>query len=91
MSAWQPRINCKGIIPPSAVLVVEKEATIAAHQTGHNSGVLHSGIYYRPGTFRAQNCRTGKHAMERFCKDHGIPHEICGKVIVAVEARSCRC
>jgi L-2-hydroxyglutarate oxidase LhgO len=73
--------------PNRRLLVVEKEATIGVHQTGHNSGVLHSGIYYRPGTLRAQNCRTGKQAMERFCAEHGIDYEICGKVIVAVDAR----
>jgi L-2-hydroxyglutarate oxidase LhgO len=73
--------------PNRRLLVVEKEATVGAHQTGHNSGVLHSGIYYRPGTLRAQNCRTGKQAMERFCAQYGINYEICGKVIVAVDER----
>jgi L-2-hydroxyglutarate oxidase len=82
-TAYQLQQRCPG----KRVLIVEKEPTIAAHQTGHNSGVLHSGIYYRPGTLRAKNCRTGKEAMERFCKEHGIAHEICGKVIVAVEER----
>lgn len=64
-------------------LVLEKEPAVAAHQTGHNSGVLHSGIYYKPGTLKAINCRTGKRAMEEFCAAHGVPFEICGKVIVA--------
>jgi L-2-hydroxyglutarate oxidase LhgO len=64
--------------------VLEKEAALGEHQTGHNSGVLHSGIYYKPGTLRAANCRTGKRAMEEFCAEHGVPYEICGKVIVAV-------
>jgi L-2-hydroxyglutarate oxidase len=73
--------------PARRLLVLEKEATIGVHQTGHNSGVLHSGIYYRPGTLRAANCRSGKQAMERFCALHGIDHEICGKVIVAVDER----
>lgn len=73
--------------PAKRLLIVEKEPTIAAHQTGHNSGVLHSGIYYRPGTLRAENCRTGKAAMEHFCAEHGVRYEICGKVIVAVEPR----
>ncbi|MEX2140065.1 MAG: L-2-hydroxyglutarate oxidase [Pirellulales bacterium] len=73
--------------PGKRLLIVEKEPTIAAHQTGHNSGVLHSGIYYRPGSLRALNCRTGKQAMERFCSEQGIPYEICGKVIVAVDER----
>ncbi len=71
--------------PGKRLLIAEKEAEIAAHQTGHNSGVLHSGIYYRPGTLRALNCRTGKQAMERFCAEQGIAYEICGKVIVAVD------
>jgi (S)-2-hydroxyglutarate dehydrogenase len=70
--------------PRLRVLVLEKEAEVGEHQTGHNSGVLHSGIYYKPGTLRALNCRTGKRAMEEFCAAHGVPFEICGKVIVAV-------
>jgi L-2-hydroxyglutarate oxidase len=70
--------------PGLSVVVLEKEAELACHQTGHNSGVLHSGIYYRPGSLRAANCRTGKLAMEAFCREEGIDHEICGKVIVAV-------
>jgi L-2-hydroxyglutarate oxidase len=71
--------------PGRSVLVIEKENELAAHQTGHNSGVLHSGIYYKPGTLRAQNCRTGKEAMQQFCRDEGIPFDLCGKVIVAVD------
>src|SRR5215510_1166825 len=70
--------------PGRRVVVLEKEAELAAHQTGRNSGVLHSGIYYKPGSLKAVNCRAGKLAMERFCADEGIPYEICGKVIVAV-------
>jgi L-2-hydroxyglutarate oxidase LhgO len=69
--------------PRLAPLVLEKEAAVAEHQTGHNSGVLHSGIYYKPGSLRAINCRLGKRAMEEFCAAHGVPFEICGKVIVA--------
>ena len=71
--------------PGRTVLVLEKEATLAFHQTGRNSGVLHSGIYYKPGTLKAINCRAGKKAMEAFCAAEGIAHEICGKVIVAVD------
>ncbi|MEK9986424.1 MAG: FAD-dependent oxidoreductase, partial [Opitutae bacterium] len=70
--------------PNKRVLILEKESGPAKHQTGNNSGVLHSGIYYRPGSLKAINCRKGKLAMEKFCKEESIPHEICGKVIVAV-------
>jgi L-2-hydroxyglutarate oxidase len=72
--------------PGKRVAVLEKEARVAEHQTGHNSGVLHSGIYYKPGTLKATTCRAGKKAMEAFCAAEGIAHEICGKVIVAVTA-----
>ena len=70
--------------PDKRVIVLEKEAEVAHHQTGRNSGVLHSGIYYKPGTLRAKNCRTGKEAMEAFCAKHDVAYDICGKVIVAV-------
>jgi L-2-hydroxyglutarate oxidase len=70
--------------PGRRVAVLEKESQVAAHQTGHNSGVLHSGIYYKPGTLKAVTCRAGKKAMEAFCAEEGIAHEVCGKVIVAV-------
>lgn len=69
--------------PGASVVVLEKEAGPAHHQTGHNSGVLHSGIYYKPGSLRALNCRSGKRLMEEFCRAESIPFEICGKVIVA--------
>jgi L-2-hydroxyglutarate oxidase LhgO len=69
--------------PDLKVLVLEKEREVAAHQTGHNSGVIHSGMYYKPGSLKAQLCVEGAAAMVRFCQEHGIPHEICGKVIVA--------
>ncbi len=71
--------------PGRRVVVLEKEPELAHHQTGHNSGVLHSGIYYKPGSLKAVNCRAGKKAMEEFCAAHGIAYEICGKVIVAVD------
>lgn len=73
--------------PGKSVVVLEKESVVAKHQTGRNSGVLHSGVYYRPGSLRALNCRTGKEAMEQFCQREGLPYERCGKVIVAVEER----
>ena len=71
--------------PDKKICLIEKEAELASHQTGRNSGVLHSGIYYRPGTLKAENCRLGKVAMVEFCREHEIPFELCGKVIVAVE------
>lgn len=71
--------------PQLRVAVLEKEQEVGSHQTGHNSGVLHSGIYYKPGSLRAANCRSGKAAMEAFCQEHGVPYDICGKVIVAVD------
>ena len=79
-TAWQLVLR----YPRLRVMVLEKESAVGEHQTGHNSGVLHSGIYYKPGSLRAVNCRAGKRAMEEFCAEHGVPYEICGKVIVAV-------
>lgn len=71
--------------PDARLVVLEKEADLGHHQTGHNSGVLHSGIYYKPGSLKAENCRQGKLAMEEFCRQHDVPYEICGKVIVAID------
>ena len=71
--------------PGKSVRILEKEASPALHQTGHNSGVLHSGIYYKPGSYKAKNCREGKALMEAFCEKEGISYEICGKVIVALD------
>jgi len=70
--------------PKLKLAVLEKETSLAQHQTGHNSGVLHTGIYYKPGSLKAINCRNGKKEMEQFCKEHGIDHELCGKIIVAL-------
>ena len=72
-------------LPGRTVVVLEKEGELALHQTGHNSGVLHSGIYYKPGSLKAINCRQGKRLMEAFCAAEGISYEICGKVIVALD------
>lgn len=70
-------------VPGARVVVLEKEARLASHQTGHNSGVIHSGIYYRPGSLKALHCRRGKAMLEAFCREHDVPFEICGKVVVA--------
>lgn len=71
--------------PDKKVAVIEKESEVAFHQSGRNSGVIHSGIYYKPGSLKAQNCRLGKSLMEQFCSEHGIPWKTLGKVIVAVD------
>ena len=64
------------------VLVLERASRPAEGQSGHNSGVIHSGIYYRPGSLKAQNCTAGREAMYRFCEENEIAHERCGKVVV---------
>lgn len=71
--------------PEAKILVLEKESSWAAHQTGRNSGVIHSGIYYKPGSLKAKLSREGSQALVHFCEKHGIPYEVCGKVIVAVD------
>ncbi len=73
--------------PGLKVVVLEKETRLAAHQTGHNSGVIHAGLYYRPGSLKAQNCTAGREALYAFCTAHGIAHDRCGKVVVAVDER----
>ncbi len=73
--------------PEKHVIVLEKELRLAVHQSGRNSGVLHSGIYYKPGSVKAQTCRRGKALMQAFCERESIPYEICGKVIVATRER----
>jgi L-2-hydroxyglutarate oxidase len=65
------------------IVVLEAETRLAAHQTGNNSGVIHSGLYYKPGSLKARNCVEGREAMYRFCAEHVIPHERCGKLVVA--------
>jgi L-2-hydroxyglutarate oxidase len=69
--------------PGVRLTVLEKEDRVAAHQTGRNSGVIHSGIFYTPGSLKAKNCRTGREALVRFCEAHGVAYEVCGKVVVA--------
>jgi L-2-hydroxyglutarate oxidase LhgO len=73
--------------PGRRLAVLEKEARVAAHQSGNNSGVIHSGLYYKPGSLKARMCVAGAAAMVAFCREHGIPHEICGKVVVATSER----
>jgi len=72
--------------PGAPVVILEKEAACGRHQTGHNSGVIHSGIYYAPGTLKARLCRAGSRSMAAFCAEHGIEHRTCGKLIVATSA-----
>ncbi|MFC3197104.1 L-2-hydroxyglutarate oxidase [Parapedobacter deserti] len=69
--------------PTSRLLIIEKEASVAAHQSGHNSGVIHSGIYYKPGSLKAQNCIAGYKHLLNFAKEQGIPYDLCGKLIIA--------
>ena len=69
--------------PRLKLLVLEKENGVARHQSGHNSGVIHSGLYYKPGSLKARMCVAGAAAMVEFCREHGIAHEVCGKVVVA--------
>jgi L-2-hydroxyglutarate oxidase len=73
--------------PDARIVVLEKENSWAFHQTGNNSGVIHSGIYYKPGSFKAKFCQEGSRSMVDFCQKHEIAHEVCGKVIVATETK----
>jgi L-2-hydroxyglutarate oxidase LhgO len=73
-------------LPHLRVLILEKEDGVARHQTGHNSGVIHSGVYYKPGSLKARLCVQGAREMVEFCSRHGIAHEVCGKLIVATTA-----
>ena len=72
--------------PGLRLAVLEKDAAIAAEQTGHNSGVIHAGIYYKPGSLKATLCRAGREALFAYCAEQSIPVERCGKLIVAVDA-----
>ncbi len=69
--------------PDLDLVILEKEGSLAAHQTGHNSGVVHAGLYYRPGSLKATLCREGKQALEEYCTEHGVPIERSGKLVVA--------
>ena len=71
--------------PNQTIVLLEKMDQLADHQTGHNSGVIHSGLYYKPGSLKAKNCIQGRHELVAFAKEHGIKHDICGKVVVATD------
>ena len=71
--------------PSKNIVLIEKMDILADHQTGHNSGVIHSGLYYKPGSLKAKNCIQGRHELVAFAKEHGIKHDICGKVVVATD------
>ena len=73
--------------PTLKLALFEKEEALAAHQTGHNSGVIHSGLYYKPGSLKAKNCIEGRHELVDFAKTHGIDHDVCGKVVVATDEK----
>ncbi|HYB30491.1 MAG TPA: L-2-hydroxyglutarate oxidase [Solirubrobacteraceae bacterium] len=73
--------------PDAEVVVLERERALAQHQTGHNSGVVHAGIYYAPGSLKARLCRRGLGLLRDFCAERGLPYEACGKVVVAVDER----
>jgi L-2-hydroxyglutarate oxidase len=80
-AAWQLGVRRPG----TRIVLLEKEPELALHQTGRNSGVIHSGIYYKPGSFKARFAKAGAESMVDFCRHHDIPHDVCGKVIVATE------
>ncbi|MBZ5740637.1 L-2-hydroxyglutarate oxidase [Nocardioides mangrovi] len=71
--------------PGTRVVVLEKEERLATHQTGHNSGVVHAGIYYKPGSLKAELCTRGRRMIQDYCAEHGLPYDECGKLVVAVD------
>ncbi|MBK9191126.1 MAG: L-2-hydroxyglutarate oxidase [Crocinitomicaceae bacterium] len=71
--------------PHLKMVLIEKEKVLSGHQTGHNSGVIHSGLYYKPGSLKAKNCVKGRHELVAFAKEHGIAHDVCGKIVVATK------
>lgn len=77
--------NLQKRYPDFKIIGFEKEDSLAAHQTGHNSGVIHSGLYYKPGSLKAQNCAKGRRALVKFCQEHKVAHDVCGKVVVAAD------
>lgn len=81
-TAWQ----LKGLYPDASILLIDKEHSPATHQTGHNSGVIHAGVYYQPGSLKADFCKQGAAQTIAFCKEHNLPFEQCGKLLVATDA-----
>lgn len=73
------------ILPGSAITVLDKEDRLAAHQTGHNSGVVHAGLYYAPGSLKATLCSRGMSLLREYCQDRRLPYDECGKLVVAVD------
>ena len=71
--------------PDKSVLILEKESDVGKHQTGRNSGVIHSGIYYKPGSYKAKNCKEGREQLVDYCKKFNVSHDICGKLIIATK------
>ena len=71
--------------PQLSIVLFEKEDQLAAHQTGNNSGVIHSGLYYKPGSLKAKNCVSGRHELVKFAEDYNVSHDVCGKVVVATK------
>ena len=71
--------------PALKITVLEKEDEVCVHQTGHNSGVIHSGLYYKPGSYKAKNCVDGRRELVQFAHTHHIAHDICGKIVVATD------
>lgn len=78
-TAWK----IKSKAPDTSILIIEKEREPAVHQTGHNSGVIHSGLYYKPGSLKARNCIEGYHELIKFCAEEGVEYDLCGKIVVA--------
>ena len=73
--------------PQKKLLIIDKEDEVAEHQTGHNSGVIHSGLYYKPGSLKATNCLSGYNMLIDFCQQHDVPYDLCGKVVVATSKK----
>jgi len=71
--------------PELRILLIEKEKSLADHQPGYNSGVIHSGLYYKPGSLKARLCVEGRHELVAFAKEHGVAHDVCGKIVVATQ------